>query len=106
MDNDLGTRHLGLAQELVALGRPGDALLALSTSGRSANVTNAARLARALGVVVVVLTGDVEGTPLVEGADVVVRVPARATAEVQSYHSLVYHALCRVLERTFFPAPG
>ncbi|MGP8060919.1 MAG: SIS domain-containing protein [Acidimicrobiales bacterium] len=106
IDNDLEERHLGFAQELAALGRPKDALVVLSTSGRSVNVTNAAIVARALAMPVLVLTGEVTGTPLVDAADVVVRVPATQTAAVQGYHSAVYHALCRVLEDTFFPAAG
>jgi D-sedoheptulose 7-phosphate isomerase len=106
VDNDIGARHMGFAQELVSLGRPGDALLAVSTSGRSANVTYAALAARALDMRTVVLTGNGPATPLTDGADLVVRVPATATAEVQGLHGLVYHALCRVLEDTFFPTPG
>lgn len=105
-DNDLGARHAGFAQELVALGRPGDALLVVTTSGRSANVTNAALVARALDMAVVVLTGAGPPTALTDLAQVVVRAPATATAEVQGWHRPLYHALCRVLEDTAFPTPA
>lgn len=101
VDNDIDLRHSQFAQELVALGRPGDVLLAISTSGRARNVTNAALVASALGMPVVVLTGDADG-PLVELASVVVRAPATGTAAVQSWHSQIYHALCRAIEDTLF----
>lgn len=101
--NDLGIAHAVFAQELVALGRPGDALVVLSTSGRSPNVINAALVASALAMPVVVLTGSDPSRQLRELAEVVVSAPATATAEVQSWHGLMYHALCRALEDTFFP---
>jgi phosphoheptose isomerase len=102
VDNDIELRFAGFAQHLVALARPRDVLVTISTSGRSANVTNAARVAKAIGMPVVLLTGSGAETPLSELADTVVRAPSTTTAEIQGLHGLLYHALCRVLEDTFY----
>jgi D-sedoheptulose 7-phosphate isomerase len=101
--NDLGA-DLVFAQQLIALGRPGDALLGISTSGNSANVVYAVETARRLGLSVVVLTGSSGGTlgPL---ADAAIRVPANETAAVQELHLPVYHSICTILENRFFPVP-
>jgi D-sedoheptulose 7-phosphate isomerase len=89
------------AQQVYALGRPGDVLWGLSTSGNAGNVVTAFRVARVLGVRTLALTGQGGGVlgPL---ADVVVRVPATATPEVQELHLPIYHALCAALEEHFF----
>lgn len=102
VDNDIAERYLGFAQHLVAMGRPGDVLLAISTSGRSKNVTNAARVARALEMSIVVLTGGGPTTDLMRLGDIVLRVEALATAEIQSQHVVLYHALCRAVEDSLF----
>jgi len=101
VDNDSSLRHMAYAQELYALARPGDALLAISTSGRAANVVNAAILARALGLTVIALTGE-RDSPLASLADVAIRAPATDTAEVQGWHIQLYHALCTMLEADAF----
>ena len=102
VDNDLEERYLGFAQHLVAMGRSGDVLLAISTSGRSKNVTNAAMVARALEMSTVVLTGGGPTTELMRHSDVVVRAGTQATAEIQNQHVVLYHALCRTIEDSLF----
>jgi len=89
------------AQQLLGLGREGDVLMALSTSGNSRNCVLAATLARALGVKTVSLTGAAGGT-LAACADAAIRVPAEETYRVQEYHLPVYHALCAMLEAELF----
>lgn len=89
------------AQQVYGYGRAGDALLALSTSGGSKNVSNAARVARARGLTVLSLTGEKE-SELSALSDVCLRLPARETARVQEYTLPVYHALCALLEDEFF----
>ena len=89
------------AQQVYGYGRAGDALLALSTSGGSKNVGNAARVARARGLTVLSLTGEKE-SELSALSDVCLRLPARETARVQEYTLPVYHALCALLEDEFF----
>ena len=89
------------AQLVWALGRPGDVLVALSTSGRSANVVAAAEAASAKGMVVLALTGAAGGR-LAELADVAIRVPAHEVHLVQELHLPVYHCLSVMLEDEFF----
>ena len=89
------------AQQVYGYGRPGDALLAISTSGNSENVLNAAKVAKARGLSVIGMTGR-DGGALRTLADVCIVVPGEATAEIQEYHLPVYHALCAMLEEAFF----
>jgi len=92
---------LEFAQLVEALGRGGDVLMAISTSGRSASVIHAATVARARGMKVVALTGQ-DGGPLAGMADVAVRVAAARTRDVQELHLPVYHTLALMLEVVYF----
>lgn len=89
------------AQQVYAYGRRGDALLALSTSGNSKNVTLAAKVAHACGMQVVALTGFAPSA-LSDQADVTVAVPETETYRVQELHLPVYHALCAAVEAELF----
>ena len=89
------------AQSVLALGRRGDCLLAISTSGNSKNVAEACRVARALGLSIIALTGE-GGGKLRALADVCICVPERETYRVQELHLPVYHALCASIERHFW----
>jgi D-sedoheptulose 7-phosphate isomerase len=95
--NDYGFDRV-FARQVEAYGRPGDVLLALSTSGRSPNVVAAAAAARARGLAVVALTGADAG-PLGAVADEVLAVPEADTARVQEVHLTVLHVLCDEIER-------
>jgi len=99
--NDIEAPAVELAQELYALARPGDVLLALSTSGRSANVVNACQVARTRGVSSIALTGG-DGGRLRELVDILICAPGADTPTIQHSHRLIYHALCAMLERQFF----
>jgi D-sedoheptulose 7-phosphate isomerase len=81
-----------------ALGRPGDVLLAISTSGRSPNVLAAAREARARGLAVIALTGPDAG-PLAAEATLALRVPGATTDRIQELHITVGHILCAQVEQ-------
>ena len=98
--NDVGWDE-AFAQQLLGLARPGDVLIALSTSGNSRNCVLAATLARELGVRTVALVGEAGGR-LGGMCDVAIRVPARETYQVQEFHLPVYHALCAMLEEELF----
>ena len=98
--NDVGWDE-AFAQQLLGLARPGDVLVALSTSGNSRNCVNAAVLARVLGVKTIGLTGA-KGGRFKEICDVAVCVPAMETYQIQEYHLPVYHALCAMLEAELF----
>lgn len=89
------------AQQVYGYGREGDILLAISTSGNSANVVEAAKVARAKGLRVISLTGLKESklTPL---SDVCVRVPRDEVFQVQELHLPVYHCLCACVEAEIF----
>jgi phosphoheptose isomerase len=102
--NDLGP-HMGFAQQVFGYGRPGDVLWAISTSGRSQNVTLAALAARARKMPVLAMTGE-EGQPLGDLATVWIKVPASDVGAAQELHLPIYHALCRALEESCFPSEG
>lgn len=85
------------AQQVYGLGDAGDVLIALSTSGNSANCVNAALVAKAKGLKVISMTGA-GGGRLGELADAAIRVPETETFKVQELHLPVYHALCAGLE--------
>ncbi len=89
------------AQQIMALGRPGDVLMTLSTSGNSRNCVLAAAAAKARGVRVIALTGASESR-LSAAAEVCIRVPETETYKVQELHLPVYHALCAEIEQYFF----
>ena len=89
------------AQQVLGLGRAGDVLIALSTSGNSANCVNAALVAKAKGMSVISLTGAAGGR-LAELADAAICVPETETYKVQELHLPVYHALCASVEEELF----
>ena len=88
------------SRQVEALGRPGDVLWALSTSGNSPNVLAAARTAAAAGMKVVAMTGAAGGA-LGELADLCFRAPAERTDLVQQLHQLAYHVICEVIDEHF-----
>lgn len=90
--NDFGN-DAAFARQVRAHGRPGDVLMALSTSGRSPNVLEAASAATEGGLTVWALTGP-PPNPLCELADDAVCVEAAATATIQEVHQVVIHLLC------------
>ena len=92
------------AKQVRALGQPGDVLLAISTSGNSANVVEAIRAAHERGMTVVALTGREGGdiAPLLNADDVEIRVPADSTARIQEVHLLSIHCLCHQIDATLF----
>lgn len=89
------------AQQVLGYGEPSDVLLAISTSGNSVNVVEAAKVARAKGVKVIGLTGSKE-SKLSALADVCVRVPRDEVFQVQELHLPVYHVLCAAVEADMF----
>lgn len=89
------------AQSLMGLGRKNDVLIAISTSGNSKNVFGAVKVAKALGIKVIGLTGNTGGK-LKETADIVVCVPETETYKIQELHLPVYHYLCAAVENYFF----
>ena len=97
--NDLGFQRV-FARQVEALVRRGDVLVCLSTSGKSANVLEAARAARKAGALVLALTGETGGT-LAALSEETLKVPSRETARIQECHIAVGHILCEAVEKAF-----
>ena len=86
------------ARPLRGLGRQGDVLFAISTSGNSANVRRAAEAARELGITVIGLLGR-NGGAIKALSDVAIVVPNDVTARIQEAHLLIIHTLCGLVEQ-------
>lgn len=92
------------AKQIRALGRSGDVLLAISTSGNSENVRRAVGAARERDVAVVALTGRDGGTIAAElgDRDIELRVPADRTCRIQEVHLLIIHCLCDAIDEALW----
>ena len=97
--NDLDFESI-FARQVEALGRPGDMLWALSTSGRSANIIKACETAQSLNMNILCFTGQ-PGSPLESMADRTLPVPDDSTARVQEVHLCYGHLLCLQIERYY-----
>ena len=95
--NDYGYDHV-FAREVQAYGRPGDVLLAISTSGRSINVLRAIDVARDKRMAVIGLTGE-SGGSMRDHCDVCLCVPSDSTPRIQECHILIGHTICELLEK-------
>jgi D-sedoheptulose 7-phosphate isomerase len=100
LGNDYGYETV-FARQIRALGRPGDVLFGLSTSGRSANVVAALDAARELGLTTVSFTGADPRD--MGGADLVYAAPATETAKIQELHITGGHIVFALVELTLFP---
>lgn len=95
------TADLVFAQQVFGYGKDNDVLLAISTSGNSGNVLHAARVARAMGLKVISLTGE-KGGALAELSDILLDVPSSITHQIQELHLPVYHTICLAVETELF----
>jgi len=93
--NDIGYEGV-FERQVEALGRAGDVLIGISTSGNSANVVKAVEYAKAHGVKTLVLTGN--GGRLPGIADLAISVPSSDTQQIQETHLSIEHALCDLVE--------
>jgi D-sedoheptulose 7-phosphate isomerase len=96
--NDYGFEQI-FARQVEGLGRRGDVLLALSTSGRSANILAALKAARQQGMVTVGFTGA-QGTAMGASCDHLLAAPSDDTAVIQQIHLTFAHGICDVIEQT------
>lgn len=96
------------ARQIEALGRPGDVLLAISTSGNSANVNRAVETAHGCGMRVIALSGKHGGNmkDLLQDGDVELRVPADSTARIQETHLLLIHCICDLVDHMLLAGPA
>lgn len=88
------------AKQVRALGRKGDALFAITTSGNSENIVRAVRAARGRGIAVVALTGRDGGAMacVLDGDDIEIRVPGHRTSRIQEIHGLIIHCICDLVD--------
>lgn len=85
-----------------AMGRKGDVLIGLSTSGNSANVIKALEEARALGMVTVGMTGETGGK-MKDLCDYLINIPSQDTPRIQECHMLLGHTICELVEMKLYP---
>ncbi|MDR3644497.1 MAG: SIS domain-containing protein [Clostridia bacterium] len=98
--NDLGP-DLIYAQQVLGLGKSGDVLIGISTSGNADNVCKAAAVAKVTGMKTIAFTGQTGGR-LAPMCDIALRAPTDTTPLVQEYHMILYHTLCDAVESWFF----
>lgn len=94
--NDYGYEQV-FARQVRAIGRAGDSLVAISTSGRSPNVVAAIKAARLIGMRTIGLTGE-QGGDMPELCDLCIRAPAARTDQIQQLHITIGHVLCGLVE--------
>ena len=91
-------------RQVQALGKPGDVLIGISTSGESGNIVRALRAAKAMRMRTIALTGDSGGMARI--VDVAISVPSRNTQHVQEAHLAIEHIICDLVERHLFGSNG
>jgi len=102
IENDCDLPNIAFAQELNALMRPGDVLLAISTSGNARNCLMAMSVAKAHGGKTIALTGPGGGS-MGEFADISLKAPGDSTKVIQEAHAVIWHTLCLLIEARYFP---
>lgn len=100
--NDYGYKHV-FARQLRGIGKSGDVIVGLSTSGTSENVVAAFETARELGIKCIALTGQ-NASPMSAIAEVAIRVPSAKTNHIQEMHIAVGHIVCGAIEKTLCSA--
>lgn len=92
------------ARQISSLGQTGDILLAISTSGNSANIIEAIRTAQDRGMQIIAMTGHQGGkiAGLLNNQDIELRVPSDVTARIQEVHLLILHILCARIDAIMF----
>ena len=99
--NDYGYEKV-FERQVLGLGRPGDVLVGISTSGRSKNVLLAMAAARRIGMVTVGFAGH-QREAIEQWSDHCIRIPSSSTPKIQEGHIVMGHALCALVERWMYP---
>lgn len=87
-----------------AMGRKGDVLIGLSTSGNSANVIKALEVANEIGMVTIAFTGETGGK-MKDAAKYLINIPSKDTPRIQECHMILGHTICELVEIELFPKP-
>ncbi len=90
------------ARYIRGMGRAGDVLIGISTSGNSKNILRAFEAAKAIGMVVVAFTGATGGE-MKQYADYLINIPSKDTPRIQESHIMVGHIVCQLVESSLFP---
>lgn len=101
VSNDYGFEHI-FSRQIEGLGRKGDALIGLSTSGNSENVIRAFKAAKNKGIKTIGLLGR-DGGKLKELSDLAIVVPAQTSDRIQEIHIKIIHTVIETVERAIFP---
>lgn len=91
------------SRQVEALGKPGDILVGISTSGGSANILKALEAARLLGLTTIGFTGEIGRQKMGTKCDLCLVVPSADTPRIQESHIFVWHVICGIVERKIFP---
>lgn len=102
VENDSKQPYVAYAQEACALLKPGDVLLAISTSGNAMNCCMALSVAKAIGATTAAFTGP-HGGEMAQFAEIVMKAPGDTTKVVQEAHIALYHTMCLMVEAHYFP---
>ena len=98
--NDYGFEHV-FSRQIEALGKPGDVLIAMSTSGNSKNIIEAILAAKKLGITTVGKTGRTGGK-MVGLCDMLLQTESDNTQEIQEWHMKIGHKYCALIEKRMF----
>ena len=98
--NDLSYEEV-FSRLIKAIGRPGDVLVALSTSGRSPNIIKALEVANSIGMTVIGLSGETGGK-MADFCKYLIKVPSVDTPRIQESHTLIGHIICEIVEKSIF----
>lgn len=99
--NDYGYEQI-FSRQLQANATTGDVAFGLSTSGRSKNIIEAFKMANALGLTTIAMTGQ-GGGDVAELVDVLIEIPSRFTPHIQEIGVVIYHCICEHIEKELFP---
>lgn len=99
ISNDYSYDHV-FSRQVKALGKSGDVLLGISTSGSSVNVLEAFKAAREMGIRTVLLTGEIE-KEIAQISNIVIKVPSTDTPRIQEIHLIIEHIICEMVEKEF-----
>lgn len=98
--NDFGYEHI-FSRQLEGIGKTGDCLVGISTSGNSQNIVNAFLKAKEMQIKTIALTGE-GGGKMKDMADICLNVPSAVTNNIQEMHIASGHILCEIVEKHFF----